>query len=304
MFLLYLDASGTSDVGDADQKHYVLLGLSVHEGNWFALEKRVAALKRRYEFSGVKLELHAKDICCSIGEQALIPDFERLDHAARRAQVLSIREQKLAAKSGRERQRLRERFRATEHVIHLTRRERSQLYEDVLDLVGSHNEIRLFGEVVDKPHLLRRTGKRSAVGPAFEQVVSRFDQRLQVLDRADSQQVNNGLLVADVDQHSDLMRDLTNIFRSAGHQWGTLQHVIDTPFFVDSKTVSGIQLADVCAYALRRYVDKDQRAGSHEEKNFMRIFHKFDRARKLHGLRHYCEPGTCACAICVERDHA
>ena len=109
MFLLYLDASGTSDVSDVAQKHYVLLGLSVHEGNWFALEKRVAALKRRYEFPGVPLELHAKDICCSITEQSLVPDFENLDHAGRRVQVLSVRETKLASNSGQERQRLRER---------------------------------------------------------------------------------------------------------------------------------------------------------------------------------------------------
>jgi hypothetical protein len=64
------------------------------------------------------------------------------------------------------------------------------------------------------------------------------------------------------------------------------------------------QLADICGYALRRYVEKANRAGSHEEKQFSRIFHKFDRAGvKLHGLRHYCAAGSCDCMICGERGH-
>jgi hypothetical protein len=40
-------------------------------------------------------------------------------------------------------------------------------------------------------------------------------------------------------------------------------------------------------------------------KQFMRIFHLFDRgAAKLHGLRHYTQGGTCACLICKERGHS
>ena len=143
------------------------------------------------------------------------------------------------------------------------------------------------------------------MGPAFEQVVSRFDAMLRTFDRADSTRVNRGLLVADVDQHSDLMRDLTALYRDHGHSWGKLEYVIDTPFFVDSKSVSGIQLADIAAYAVRRYIDHGLDENSHEERNFMRIFHRFDRAReRLHGLRHYAAAGTCACAICRERGRA
>jgi hypothetical protein len=169
-------------------------------------------------------------------------------------------------------------------------------------LVGSHNEIRLFAEVVNKEHLLKSTGKQNAVGPAFEQVISRFDALLQFFARSS---VNNGIAVIDNDPNSELLRDLALAFRASGHRWGSLEHVIETPFFVDSKTVSGIQLADICAYAVRRYVDKPNRAGSHEEKQFLRIFPKFDRAgKKLHGLRHYCAPHTCDCMVCQERGHA
>lgn len=305
MYLLYLDGSGTPDVGATDHANYALLGLALHEGNWFALERRVAALKARYEYPGIPLELHCVAICTSIREQDHVAGFANLTPAQRRAEVLALRAQKLASLSADDRDVARRKYRQTEPVIHLTRSERSQLYEDTLDLVGSHQEIRLFAEVVNKQHLLRATGKHNAVAPAFEQVLSRFDAMLQVFARSGSGYVNNGIAVVDNDPHSDLMRDLTILFRLSGHKWGALQHVIETPFFVDSKIVSGIQLADVCAYALRRYIAKPSRSGTHEEKQFLRIFHKFDRAGlKLHGLRHYCPPRSCDCLVCQERGHA
>lgn len=303
MFLLYLDGSGVPTIGQ-NTSTFALLGLSLHEGNWFALEKRVAGLKQRFEYPGIPLELHAKDICCSIAEQDEIPGFDAMSRDDRRSAVVARRAAKLAALSGEKRENARRRAAGTEPVLHLTRHERSTLYEAALDLVGSHKEIRLFAEVVDKAHLLRATGKRSSVAGAFEQVISRFDAYLQFLARSDASGLNNGIAVVDVDPNSELMRDLTVIFRARGHRWGQLQHVIETPFFVDSKTVSGIQLADICGYALRRYVEKANRAGSHEEKQFSRIFHKFDRAGvKLHGLRHYCAAGSCDCMICGERGH-
>lgn len=258
MYLLYLDASGTADLSDTSQTVYVLLGLSLHEGNWFALENRVKTLKQRYMLPGVPLELHAAEICRSIREQELIQDFDQLDRPTRRAQVLTLRAQRNRSLTD------------SDGCLHLTRAERTRLYEETLDLVGSHEQIRLFAEVVDKPYLFRVTGKRHTAGHAFEQVVSRFDTMLQVFDGA-SNRVNNGIIVADVDPSSDLMRTLTETFRTQGHSWGSLQHVIDTPFFVDSKIVSGIQLADMCAYAVRRYVERWQQ-GPHEQTNFMRIF--------------------------------
>ena len=42
MYLLYVDASGTPLSSDTASKHYVLVGLAVHEGTWFALEKRIS----------------------------------------------------------------------------------------------------------------------------------------------------------------------------------------------------------------------------------------------------------------------
>ena len=93
-------------------------------------------------------------------------------------------------------------------------------------------------------------------------------------------------------------------YQDQGHPWGQLEFVMDAQFFVSSNKFPGTQIGDVCAYALRRYLDQGSVPGSHEEKQFRRIIQLFDRqAGKLHGLRHYTQGGTCHCLICKERGH-
>lgn len=82
MYLLYVDAAGTADLTDRS-KQYVLVGLCVHEGTWFALEKRVNNLKQGYGLSGV--ELHVKCFNRSIREQDEVGDWSALDQEDRRA---------------------------------------------------------------------------------------------------------------------------------------------------------------------------------------------------------------------------
>ena len=90
--------------------------------------------------------------------------------------------------------------------------------------------------------------------------------------------------------------------REGGARWHDLKLVVDAPFFADSRMHRGIQVADIVAYAVRRYLDLDsgKRAGSHEEKNLLRIYDRFDRHEgRLHGLRHFVPQGTCDCIICA-----
>jgi hypothetical protein len=106
---------------------------------------------------------------------------------------------------------------------------------------------------------------------------------------------DKGLIVMDRDLETerDIERQFAN-YQEQGHPWEQLEFVIDAPFFVSSNKLPGIQIGDVCAYALRRYLDKGAATGSHEEKQLLRIFDLFDReAGKLHGLRHYTQGGTC-----------
>jgi hypothetical protein len=147
---------------------------------------------------------------------------------------------------------------------------------------------------------------------AFTQVIARFDTFLQKkaswkLQKTPRARVDNGLLMHDQDQSTQsVVEPLFKKFRQKGHEFGRIKHVIDVPFFGSSAKVGGLQLADVAAYVLRRYLDRGALARSHEERHFMQIFQKFDRDKfgKLHGLRHYVPAASCHCLICRERGHS
>lgn len=307
MYLLYIDASGTADV-PGDLPLYVLLGLCLHEGRWFGLERRLKQLKGRYAHGPRSFELHAKDFCVDYPEQISVAEFVTLDYAARRSAMLSIRKSKLSALSGDARQARKRKYRQTDSFAHLTRQQRSQLYTEALDLVGDHEGVRLFGEVFDKRTLPIVPGRvitaEDVVQRCFTQIVSRFDAFLR-RQNSRSSRAEKGLLIMDNDpSHAQRFERLLESYRVDGHPWGVVQNVIETPFFVDSASAGGVQLADVCAYSVRRYVSQAGMAGSHEEQNFLRAFHKFDRSGpRLHGLRHYCQKGSCSCLICADRGH-
>jgi hypothetical protein len=311
MFMLYLDASGTVDQSDAT-RHYVLVGAAVHEHTWFALNKRIRGPKAKYAYPGEDFELHVKDFCISISAQGKVPGFDAMNVKDRRDNVLAIWDQKLkAAKTSDEREALKKAQKRMRPFIHLTRAQRSQLYEDALDLVGGHTGLVLFAEAIEKKHPGVINGTVDCTRQAFEQVITRFDAYLR--RKAIYKQLylkrfahsDKGLIVMDRDLETE--RDIEGQFadyQKQGHPWGQLEFVMDAPFFVDSMKFPGIQLGDVCAYAVRRYLDRGAVPGGHEEKQFNRIFQRFDRdAGKLHGLRHYTQSGTCQCMICKERGH-
>ena len=279
----------------------------MHEGAWYGLEKRVYGLKKRYALKDpTEFELHAADFSCSIKEQEEIDAFESLARDGRRNAVLQLREQKLQTKSSADRTKRKLRYRSTDRFVHLTRSERTELMRDVLDLVGTHDGIRLFAEACDKQHYAKSTGAKNCLRNNFTQVVSRFDSFLRFAnDRTNSGRPEKGMLIFDNEPSDErALTEMLSEFRKAGHPWGNVQHVIETPLFVDSRLAAGIQLADVCAYTLRRYVEADAERRKLEEGNFQRIFHKFDRAKaKLHGVRHYCPRDSCKCSICQERGH-
>lgn len=316
MYLLYLDASGTPELQDRNSKHYVLVGLCMHEGSWFALDKRLQAVKRKYCLPGAdpeQLEIHVKQFAVTIKEQDEIPDFEQLSHTDRRAQMLELRRKKLAGESSAKKKEERlARYKDTAPYIHLTRRERSQLLEDAIDVIAVYDTIRLFGEAIDKAHPAAAGGNIDLREQAFTQVVARFDKFLQKKDTWKRQSsprgaIHHGLLMLDQDESTQsVVEPLFKKFRQHGHPFGQMTHVIDVPFFGSSAKVCGLQLADVAAYVVRRYLDKNAPAGSHEERHFMQLFQRFDRDNygKLHGLRHFVPANSCHCTICRERGHS
>jgi len=166
------------------------------------------------------------------------------------------------------------------------------LYRRVLDAVGSHRQgLYLFAEAIDKAALIPGV---DPVEQSFVQVVTRFEGFLK--SRTDEW----GLIAADRDEHkAGRLQAMLALFQQEGTVWRDIERVIEAPFFFDSKSSSGVQVTDLCAYALRRYLENKEVDG------FRRIFSKFYRARgKLHGLRHYTRPKSCRCMICKERKFA
>jgi hypothetical protein len=315
VFLLYVDASGTVEPSDKTTKHYVFAGLCIRDSSWFGLNDRLIRIKAKYQYSGIDFELHARQFARTIPEQDQIDKFADLSWADRRARVLEIRDDKIKKEASSEARSARKaRYRDTDPFIHLTRLERSRLLNDAVDVIGAHDRIRLFAEAIHKDHpTVARKDPGQLVEQAFEQVVSRFDTFLRKIDDTKRQQtgprsrVDYGLLIIDQDKSAEpIMESIFNVFRQRGHSFGPMTHVIDVPLFASSAKVAGLQFVDICAYVVRRYFDKAQRAGSHEEANFIKLLSRFDRDSfgRLHGVRHYVPHGTCDCLICQERGHS
>lgn len=316
MHLLYLDASGTPEQTDPNSKHFVLVGLGMQEAAWFALDRRIQDLKARYCFPGDdpdRLEIHVKQFAGTIREQDDVPGFDDLSPVVRRAKVLDVQQRKIEAEptSAKKRER-RDKYRPYAPFVHLIRGERSQLLEDAIDLIAGHDGIRLFGEAVGKTHPAVQGGRTDPLAEAFTQVVSRFDQFLKRKDiwkhrGRPGRRVDHGLLILDQDASTETVYErLFRNYRRHGFPFDRMTHVIDVPFFASSAKVGGLQLADVAAYVVRRYVDKGATAGSHEERLFRKLLPKFDRGTsgRLHGLRHFAPPGMCQCLICKEYESA
>ena len=127
---------------------------------------------------------------------------------------------------------------------------------------------------------------------AFEQVISRFEQYLQNMGDTNGQK-NYGLIVHDNNEtvarkHTQLMRS----FHQGGTLWTKIQRIIETPLFVDSQLTGMIQIADLCSYSLRRFVENG------ETSLFNKIYARADRYYgRAVGVRHFTNP-ACQCEIC------
>lgn len=68
--------------------------------------------------------------------------------------------------------------------------------------------------------------------------------------------------------------------------------------FVDSQLTNMVQLADLCAYALRRYLENG------ETELFDLVFQRADRVGEtVVGVRHFTED-ECLCKICASHSFA
>lgn len=286
MYICYLDESGTTEPGDSS-RHFVLVGLAILAAAWKSKDAQIDAIKRRYGLEDA--EIHTAWMLREFSEQTVIPEFEGYDPAQRRRLVIAQRTQNLARSRSKGAQRaILLNYRKTAAYIHLTRAERKRCVEELADLIGSWADARLFAEAQRKSSLPNGAGD---FDEAFEQVVTRFNTCLKNVGGI------HGLLVQDNNETmADRLTRQMRRFHREGTTWARdIELVVETPLFVDSELTSMVQLADLCAYAIRRFFDKG------EEGLLDRISPIFDRKlNRLVGIRHYTRAEACECKICLE----
>jgi hypothetical protein len=291
MYVCYIDESGTPDI-PGNTSHFVLAGLCIPISDWKSIDISISALLKKYGLDGA--EFHTAWILRKYLEQSKIPNFDKMDRSARRSAVQQARNKellRLQKHSSPSYKQVKKTFAQTAEYIHLTLAERRALVSELGDLVASWSNARLFAECIDKTHFDPTITNRSVGEQAFEQLVSRFEQFLVSQGRLGS--ASYGLLVHDNNEtvakkHTDLMRQ----FHLNGTLWTKIKQIIDTPLFVNSSLTSMVQIADLCAYALRRYFENG------ETDLLSKVLVRADRIKKtLVGVRHFAGP-KCPCLVC------
>ncbi|HYX27168.1 MAG TPA: DUF3800 domain-containing protein [Pyrinomonadaceae bacterium] len=294
MYLCYLDESGTPDSGNTS--HYVLVGFAIPIWQWRNCDHQIDTIKRRYGLENH--EMHVAWMLRSYLEQRAIPDFESLNYDRRRYEVNKLRQAELYRLQRARNQKLykqtRKNFNHTDGYIHLTHDERKAFILEVAKRISGWRFARLFAECVDKVHFDHTVGRIDE--QAFEQIVSRFERYLSNIGTQESTR-GRGLLIHDNNEtvakkHTKTMRR----FHQSGTLWTKVNHIYETPMFVDSQLTSMVQIADLCGYAIRRYLENG------EEQLFNLVLERADRYVDLIvGMRHYRHYATtpCLCKICV-----
>ncbi|MCX5973816.1 MAG: DUF3800 domain-containing protein [Coprothermobacterota bacterium] len=292
MYLCYIDESGTPDL-PGNTSHYVLAGISIPISFWKSYEQEIEVIKKNYNL-GDK-EIHVAWILRPYLEQSRIADFDSLDYRQRKAQVECLRKAELLrlqrAKNPKQYKQTRKNYRETENYIHLSYDERRNFIKELALCVSKWGSARLFAECINKVYFDPERTTKSISEQSFEQIVSRFETFLQHVSKGSP--TISGLLIHDNNEtvakkHTALMKK----YHQAGTLWTDIKNIIETPLFVDSELTSMVQVADLCGYALRRYLENG------EEELFDSVFQRADRKDGVVvGVRHFTKQG-CTCKIC------
>ncbi len=290
MQLCYIDESGTPE-STGNTSHFVLAGLSIPDEFWRFHLTQLETIKSKYDLQ--EAEIHVAWMAQRYRDQESVPGFNSMTFADRRNTVGIQRTRKVKKLkqnlNGKSRKTLRF-FRRTNDYIHLTLQERRQVITEIAKLISSWDDVRLFAECIDKGFFDPARSRRTIEEQAFEQIVSRFEHFLKANHPRDP---HYGLIIHDNNQsvaekHSKLMKT----FLSDGTLWTHIDYVIETPMFVDSELTYMVQMADLCAYAIRRYIENS------ESQLFNLVFQRAQkRGNRTVSVRHFTK-NSCTCTIC------
>ncbi len=294
MRIAYLDESGTPEE-TGGTSHFVLLALSINAQTWKEKDRVISAIKATFGLE--QGEIHAAWMARRYLEQERIAGFAAMGRAQRRAEVKAARNHALVRKAAIQGPAavkwMRKNFEKTDDYIHLTLDERREFLRKIADAVAQWPDARIFAECTEKAAYAKIPGPtRPLFDEAFDQVVTRFHHFLRQLTPLDY-----GMLVQDHNETvADRLTQLMRRFHREGTRWtARIPFLVETPLFVDSRLTSLVQVADLCAYAFRRYVENN------EIDLFDRVFPSVDEAggRRV-GARHYRGAKACPCRICQE----
>lgn len=286
MHILYVDESGVEQIG-VPPPHFVLLGLAIPAADWKSLDTSLGNLKATYQLRDQ--EIHAAWMHRRYSEQESIPGYEKLDPADLRLaaeEAIRKRAGKLGVLGKKQKVKAyRREARAISPYLHLTREQRLKCLEDLAKEVASWNEVRIFADAINKDDFV--PGRSTPYEMAFEQVLTRFQSFL-------TYKRSSGIVVHD---HNDTaaprLTRLARKFHDEGTFYRQITNIVETPLFVDSSLTSMIQIADLCAFALRRQLENQ------EDRLWDIIEARVDRRGSTHvGVRHYTARRPCACRIC------
>lgn len=290
MYLCYIDESGTSNI-PGNTSHFVLAGITIPIWHWKTCDQNITRIKKKYDLENE--EIHVAWILRNYLEQSKIPAFDSMSYHERRKNVIQKRNSHLLnlQKQNKHKtyQQVKKNYKKTYAYIHLTRIERINFIHEIADCVSNWEFARLFAECIDKNSY---NPSWDVDEESFQQIISRFENFLSNVTSDDNRKAL-GILIHDNNEtvskkHTLLMKE----FYKKGTLWTKIEHIIETPLFVDSELTSMIQIADLCSYSLRRYLENN------ESDLFNKIYKRADRkSGKVVGIRHYTT-SKCKCLIC------
>lgn len=255
----------------------------------------MAINKIKSKYALTDMEIHTGWIVRSYIEQSKIAGFGQMSYDERRSEVIRQRKAEIfrikKLNNSKSLKQLKKNYKQTEAYIHLTYSERISFIREVADAIGNWRNARIFAECINKVYFDPGKAKLSADEQAFEQLVSRFEHFLSNVSH--NEENTYGLMIHDNNdtvsrKHTELMKR----FHKRGTLWTSIQHIIETPLYVNSELTGMVQIADLCSVALRRFFENG------ETDLFNRIRPRFDTHRgKLVGVRHFSEP-ACSCEVC------
>lgn len=295
-FICYLDESGITDL-TAGTTHYILVGLAIPIETWQGRDREITGVKAAFSLQDI--EIHSGWMTRRYLEQERIPNFVTLGRDQRRTVWNRERDATLiriaATRPAPALLEAKRNFRKTEPYTHLTRDERMDVLRRLASLIGSWADCRLFFEAAEKNAYRGRTDLTPIEEASFTQVVSRLQFFLTNRGRNLGRRIL-GMLVQDNNETVAMkLTKLMRQFHERGTTYTVIPDIVETPLFVDSSLTSMVQLADICAYATRRFFENA------ETDLFDRVYVRTDRSGgRVVGGRHYTGVRQCRCRVCVD----